>query len=105
MRETPLIAAVRSTQPAVVKLLLDKGARIEGTDRQGHTALYYAIYCPYAGAPGFESDQIMRLLLAHGASPSGKDVSNAVNYLPADDPRRLIFQQGIQKFHEHEQRH
>jgi len=65
---TPLLEAASSGESTTVRLLLDRGARVEAKDERGRTALHIAM----------ESDRVtnrpgtIRALLDHGADPNGR---------------------------------
>jgi ankyrin repeat protein len=59
---TPLMYAVLYSRPAIVNLLIDRGAAVDGTNRFGSTALMWAA----ARTP------IVKTLLAHGADVNAK---------------------------------
>lgn len=62
---TPLHWASLGDQPAVVKMLIDKGADIRAVDIEGHTALHVAS----AG----HNPEVVRILLDSGAEVNAKD--------------------------------
>jgi len=73
----PLHRAVRARSPQAVRCLLERGARVDATHgRQRTTSLHLATHS--TGASGTrgtraEQQQIVRLLLQHGANPRAKD--------------------------------
>ena len=74
MTQTPLISAVATAQPSVVKLLLSLGADAnKGTSDTGATAL--TIACAW----GYRS--LAETLLAHHADPNKARTDNGVNPL------------------------
>ena len=92
-RATPLIDAVRFGHGYVVQLLLDKGADPNKVDHEGHGALYQALTSPYLGGTNDTiSDKIVEVLLDNKADPHGKDIIDAIKNLPANDPRRQIYE-------------
>ncbi|KAI8602873.1 hypothetical protein EDD21DRAFT_442511 [Dissophora ornata] len=78
---TPLIYAACFGQTAVVFMLLDAGAQVDGRDKFGWTALVWAT--------NNKHEDIVRLLLEHGASPSaqtakGRTVADFLRHDPND---------------------
>jgi ankyrin repeat protein len=71
--ETALFAAVSADSIECVRLLLAAGADVNATDCDGWTCLFH-----------LRSEEVARLLLEHGASPS---VSDQCGNLPEDWPR------------------
>ncbi|KAG0308987.1 hypothetical protein BGZ98_005849 [Dissophora globulifera] len=95
---TPLIYAACFGQTAAVFMLLDAGAQVDARDKFGWTALVWAT--------NNKHEDIVRLLLEHGASPSaqtakGRTVADFLRHDPNDTtkiakifrepPRRAIF--------------
>ncbi len=75
----PLHRAVRTRSIAAVKALLDGGAELRQPNKSGSTPLHLAVQ--NTGASGSGSDEarqqqaaIIKLLLAHGARPTDKDL-------------------------------
>ena len=72
-KQTPLLLASECLHPAVVTYLLDKGAKVDATDRKGNTSLYWST-CFREGDTA--SDQavvsVVHILLEHGANPNVK---------------------------------
>ena len=75
---TPLHRAVRRRSLAAVRALLDGGANVRQPNKSGSTPLHLAVQS--TGASGSGSDdahqqqvEIIKLLLAHGASPRDSD--------------------------------
>jgi ankyrin repeat protein/beta-lactamase regulating signal transducer with metallopeptidase domain len=58
-RQTPLLCAAGRGRTEVVRLLLDEGANVNGSDAWGYTALYYAIWA--------DTEETVRTLLSRGA--------------------------------------
>lgn len=75
--ELPLIAAARKGWGEGVDGLLETGARIDGRNRQGETALIVAVQA--------RSERVVRQLLAKGANP---DVADSVAGFSARDYAR-----------------
>ncbi|KAG0317051.1 hypothetical protein BGZ99_006533 [Dissophora globulifera] len=95
---TPLIYAACFGQTAAVFMLLDAGAQVDARDKFGWTALVWAT--------NNKHEDIVRLLLEHGASPSaqtakGRTVADFLRHDPNDTtkiakifrepPKRAIF--------------
>ena len=59
--ETPLIAAARTGDAAIVSQLLSLGSDINADDGRGRTAMSFAEM--------FQQDDVVRLLVQHGARP------------------------------------
>ncbi len=80
---TPLMAALMAGRAAQVRLLLDGGARLDATDRQGDTALHVAAKINDAGSA--------LLLLQAGADPQARNQRGATfqRYL-ALTPERVL---------------
>lgn len=74
---TPLHRAVRARSPVAVKHLLPAGADVNARiKRKGSTPLHLATLSTGAGGTSgtwTEQNQIVKLLLAHGANPKAKD--------------------------------
>jgi hypothetical protein len=70
--ETALHVAARAGHTGVVRLLLDAGADVTATDREGNTALHLAAY----GEP-----KVVRLLVDAGTNPAAR---NSAGRPPAD---------------------
>jgi ankyrin repeat protein len=97
-RPTPLIDACRLGDLAIVRVLLDYGANPNKTDRDGHGPIYYTLTSGLLGGRNdYVSGKIVKLLLEHGVSKSGKDLSEAVTSLSVDDPRRVAWEQNSKK--------
>lgn len=64
-RDTPLHQAAFRREPAIASLLLDKGASVNATNRDGNTPLHIAAFLC--------NEEIVRLLLQRGANPSLKN--------------------------------
>ena len=62
---TPLIEAVEEKRPALIKLLLEHGAKINKPNAFGFTPLHWAV--------GKSNENMVRLLLKHGANPHIRD--------------------------------
>jgi ankyrin repeat protein len=60
MAQTLLLKAAESGHEAIVRLLLDEGAKIETKDKMGKTPVSYAAYAGHT--------TVMELLLATGAN-------------------------------------
>lgn len=70
---TPLITAVLTdSPPSVIKALLRAGANVNKTYKNGISALHYAAAPSQPNAPG-ETEDIIRMLLAHGAMINAPD--------------------------------
>jgi len=61
----PLHAAAEKGSCAVAKILLQKGASVNGRDREGGTALHRAAY--------WGQHEIISVLIEHGADPAARD--------------------------------
>jgi ankyrin repeat protein len=87
-RPTPLIDACKFGHLEIVKFLLDKGADPNKCDRRGHAALFYTLDSADLGGPNDRvSDQIVKLLIAHGGDISAKGIREALSSLSPGDPR------------------
>jgi ankyrin repeat protein len=82
VRATPLMRAADGARVDVMRLLLDKGARVNESDLWGHTALTYAL------GRGEAHEGAVRLLLAAGADP------NPVNTSTGQTPLHLVARTG-----------
>lgn len=81
---SPLIAAIYHDNPNVVSYLISRGASLELQDRQGETALMWAITTG--------DTNTVRLLLEAGASVGIKDTSgvSAPGYAEASEHREVL---------------
>ena len=73
---TPLQAAAQNAYPAVVRVLLDKGAHVEEKDPRGRTCLHY-VACQYEISLKMLSDlrtSIAVALLSSGAKVNATDL-------------------------------
>jgi ankyrin repeat protein len=88
----PLHRAVRARSPEAVRCLLERGAHVNARHgKQRSTPLHLA--CHGTGASGTrgaraEQEEIVALLLAHGANPRARDAKGSVPRLGAGKPRR-----------------
>jgi ankyrin repeat protein len=64
----PLLAAASSGQLEIVRLLLEAGASVDATDRDGNTALSEAVY-KYDDKSHDRDARVLDLLLEAGADP------------------------------------
>jgi ankyrin repeat protein len=76
----PLHRAVRTRCAAAVRALLVNGANACGRNKRGSTPLHLAVQHTGRGGTGFaaareEQQEIIRLLLGHGARPSDTDAA------------------------------
>lgn len=96
-QETPLIDAVRFGHLEVVRLLLARGADPNKVDRENHGALYHAFTSPYllGGTAKNVAEEIVRILLAHGANPLGDGIAVATKAYPQSDTRAIEWQRAI----------
>ncbi|HEY2510260.1 MAG TPA: ankyrin repeat domain-containing protein [Polyangiaceae bacterium] len=87
---TPLHRAVRARSPEAVRCLLERGASVHARHaKQGSTPLHMALHSTGAsGTKGAhaEQDEIVAILLQHGADPRAKDANGKV--LPMAGSRR-----------------
>jgi ankyrin repeat protein len=76
---SPLHRAVRARSPEAVRCLLERGASVHARHgKQGSTPLHMALHSTGAsGTKGAraEQDEIVALLLQHGADPEAKDAN------------------------------
>ena len=99
-RPTPLIDAVRFADVEIIRLLLEQRADPNKGDRNGVAALYHALKSPAVANGGEKvATPIFEMLIAHGANPSGKWVTNVAMSLPADDPRLRGYQKALAAGH------
>lgn len=68
---TPLMFASAHRDPAMVRMLLESGAKVDLLDARKMSALHYAV------SNEEQDPEIVRLLLARGADPKAKDVTGA----------------------------
>jgi ankyrin repeat protein len=78
----PLHRAVRARSPEAVRCLLERGARVDARHaKQGSTPLHLALHSTGAGGTEgtrAEQEEIVALLLDHGADPGAKDAKGNV---------------------------
>ena len=75
IRQPPLTRAAMMSNEEVVRLLLDNGAKLDQCDRNGETALSYAIECNKLG--------VARLLLEYGAHVDAVNFSSPSPFICA----------------------
>jgi uncharacterized protein len=79
---TPLMQAAEMENLAIAQLLLDRGARINGSGYRAQTALHIAVDISIDatvqrnGKQGEEPTAMIEFLLARGASPFARDEEN-----------------------------
>lgn len=64
---TPLMVAINNGHDEIARLLIEAGAEVNATDREGMSALMYAIY------KGDKNADLIKLLLERGADPNAKN--------------------------------
>jgi len=89
-KKTALFYAAKSSRMDVVKRLLEAGANIEATDKQGRTALFDAVVA--------RDPEILELLLRSGANINAmdEDGKNLIFYAVAVDVIRKLVLQGLE---------
>jgi ankyrin repeat protein len=68
----PLLAAASGGQPELVRLLLEAGAHVDATDRDGNTPLSNAVY-DYSDENHERYSRVLDILLEHGADPNKRN--------------------------------
>lgn len=99
---TPLMKAAEEDRLDIARLLIDRNANVEASNRKGRTPL------SFAAAPSMRDKdrretacQVLRLLLEHGADPNKKDVTRCT---PRDRAAREQRDEAIDIFEEFELR-
>ena len=101
---TPLMRAARAGDHAVIRLLLDKGANVKATTRQGNTALMFAGGIGYRdkNTRGSESDALesVKVLMAAGldlnqTNTAGENILHGAALRGADTIVQFLLDKGM----------
>jgi ankyrin repeat protein len=101
---TPLMRAARAGDHAVIRLLLDKGANVKATTRQGNTALMFAGGIGYRdkNTRGSESDALesVKVLMAAGldlnqTNTTGENILHGAALRGADTIVQFLLDKGM----------